>query len=135
MRITLSVALACALAAASASAHHPTVELGTVRITQPVVAGGTVLQPGTYEIRDTGEHVTPLPGQSAEAQTHVEFVQNGKVVARDVAEVMTAAPGAVGTSGAANTRLRFERLRGDEFMRISAYHSGERLLIHLPTKR
>ena len=132
--VTLTLALACALAASTAFAHHPTASLGTVRITQPVMAGGTVLQPGTYEVRDTGEHVEPLPGQSADAQTRIEFVQNGQVVARDVAEVMPAAPGAVGTSGGAATRLRFERLRGNDYARISTVHDGERLLIHLPTQ-
>ena len=72
--LTVTLALACALSASSALAHHPTATLGTVQITQPVMAGGTVLQPGTYEVRDTGEHVKPLPGQSEDAQTRVEFV-------------------------------------------------------------
>jgi len=132
--LTLSLALAWALAPSSVFAHHPTAVLGTVRITQPVTAGGTVLQPGTYEVRDTGEHVKPLTGQSADAQTRIEFIQNGQVVARDVAEVMPAAPGAVGTSGGAAARLRFERLRGNDYARISTVHDGERLLIHLPTQ-
>jgi hypothetical protein len=96
------------------------------------MAGGKTLQPGTYEIRDTGQHGTPLPGQSADAQAVIEFVAEGAVVATDIAEVMPGVPGAVGTSGAATTRLRLERLRGDEFMRVSAYRGGERYLIHLP---
>ena len=132
--LTLIFTLACALAVGSVYAHHPTAAIGTVRITQPVMAGGAVLQPGTYEVRDSGEHVTPLPGQSEDAQTRVEFVQNGRVVARDVAEAMPAGPGAVGTSGA-GTRLRFERLRGDDFFRVSGFLGGQRLLIHLPTAR
>ena len=132
---TISLALVWALSASSVFAHHPTATLGTVRITQPVMAGGTVLQPGTYEVKDTGEHVKPLPGQAEDAQTRIEFIQNGQVVARDVAEVMPAAPGVVGTSGGAGTRLRFERLRGDDFHRISVNHGDERLLIHLPTAR
>jgi hypothetical protein len=123
------------LAGGSAFAHHPTATLGTVTITQPVMAGGTMLQPGTYELRDTGEHGKPLPGQSAEAQAWVEFLSNGTVVARDMAEVMTGAPDAVGTSGAtsgAAGRVRAQMLRGGDFLRLSVNRGGERYLIHLP---
>ena len=94
-----------------------------------------MLQPGTYEIRDTGEHATPLPGQSADAQAYVEFVANGKVVARDIAELMQGQPAPVGTSGGSSTRLRVERLKGDEFVRVSTTRGGERYLIHLPVAR
>jgi hypothetical protein len=100
------------------------------------MAGGTMLQPGTYEIRDTGEHLSPLPGQSADAMTWVEFVANGKVVARDGAELTDSSSQAVGTSGRTTaSRPRVERLKGDEFLRISTTTNGERYLIHLPLKR
>ena len=132
--ITVAVALV-ALFAASVQAHHTPAMLGTVRITQPVKAGGMVLQPGTYEIRDTGEHGKPLPGQSEEAQAYVEFVANGKVVARDIAELMPGQAAPVGTSGGSTARLRVERLKGDEFVRVSTSRGGERYLIHLPVAR
>jgi hypothetical protein len=110
--------------------------LGTVRITQPVMAGGKMLQPGTYEIRDTGEHATPLPGQSADAQTYVEFVANGTVMARDIAELMQDEPGRpVGTSGGTSSRPRVETLKGGDFLRVSMSRGSERLLIHLPVSR
>jgi hypothetical protein len=135
-RLLLGFALAGVLATGSAFAHHAAVTLGTVTLTQPVMAGGTTLQPGTYQLRDTGEHPQPLPGQSADAQAYVEFVSNGTVAAREIAEVMAGAPAAVGTSGAtsggAGARARVERLRGDEFLRVSVTHNGERYLIHLP---
>ena len=130
--VTVGFALACVLAAGSAFAHHAAATLGTVTITQPVMADGKMLQPGTYEIRDTGEHVDPLPGQSEDAQAYVEFISDGNVVAREVAEVMPGPPRAVGTSGGANARLRVQTLRGNEFVRISANRDGERYLIHLP---
>ena len=133
--LTVVLGVVVVLAAVPALAHHPAFVLGTVTITQPVLAGGKTLQPGTYEVRDTGEHVKPLPGQSEDAQTYVEFVANGALVARDVAELMTGQPLAVGTSGGAATRLRFERLRGDDFTRISTYRGSERYLIHLPVAR
>ena len=127
------------LAAGPALAHHSASMLGTVRIAQPVMAGGKMLPAGTYEIRDTGEHVTPLPGQSADGQTYVEFVANGMVMARDVAELMQDQPGPVGTSGdtsgRTSSRPRVEMLRGGDFMRVSMSRGAERLLIHLPVSR
>ena len=129
---TAAFAIAGVLAASVAFAHHAPASLGTVRITQPVMAGGTMLEPGTYEVRDTGEHTKALPGQSEEAQTKVEFVANGRVVASDIAELMTSGTRPIGTSGGSGGRLRMERLKGDEFVRVSAMRDGERYLIHLP---
>jgi hypothetical protein len=123
------------LAAGPALAHHTASSLGTVRITQPVMAGGKMLQPGTFEIRDTGDHPTALPGQSPEAQTYIEFVANGMVMARDIAELMPGQAAAVGTSGGSTARPRVELLKGGDFMRVSTTHGGERYLIHLPVAR
>ena len=131
-KVTLGLVLAGLLASGPAFAHHASATLGTVTITQPVMAGGTMLQPGTYELRDTGEHGTPLPGQSAEAQAWVEFLSNGSVVARDIAEVMPGGNQAVGTSGGTGSRARAQILRGGDFMRVSVSRGGERYLIHLP---
>jgi hypothetical protein len=115
-------------------AHHGARgTLGTVRVTTPVMAGGTRLEPGVYEIRDTGQHVMPMPGQSADAEVYVEFVRNGMVVAREVAELIDPEGTAVGTSGS-NSPARFEMLKGGDFARVSLTHDGERYLIHLPTK-
>jgi hypothetical protein len=130
--ITACFVLVGGLAGGPALAHHAASMLGTVRITQPVLANGTMLQPGTYEIRDTGQHVEPLPGQSESAQTYVEFVANGMVVARDVAEVMPDQPAPVGTSGGSSARPRVQLLKGGDFLRVSTYREGERYLIHLP---
>jgi len=42
----------------------------------------------------------------------------------------------VGTSGRSSvSRPRVERLKGNEFVRISTYHDGSRYLIHLPLKQ
>lgn len=129
--LSVAVALACVVAGAAVGAHHEPVSLGTVTIAQPVRAGGVTLRPGSYEVRLTGEHATPLPGQSEDAVQRIEFVQNGAVVAHDAAEVISTEPAQVGTSGRSNTRLRVERLRGDEFVRLSTTRNGERYLIHL----
>jgi hypothetical protein len=125
------VALGCVLAAGPVLAHHGPSELGTVRITQPVMIGGQLVQAGTYEVRLTGEHVQPLPGQSENAEQQVEFLSEGRVVARDVAEVMPVAATAVGTSGTPS-RPRVERLKADEFLRVSMNRGTDRYLIYLP---
>jgi hypothetical protein len=132
MARAVTVVLGCLLAVAPALAHHGPSVLGTVRITQPVMAGGQILEPGTYEMRLTGEHVDPLPGQSADAEQAVEFVKDGRVMARDVAEVMPGPTGAVGTSGGASSHARVERLKADDFIRVSMNREGERYLIYLP---
>jgi hypothetical protein len=129
--ITAGLALAVMLAAGPVQAHHAAASLGSVRISQPVMAGGTTLQPGTYEIRLTGEHMKPLPGQSEDAVQQVEFIANGTVAAKYAAEVMTGEDVPVGTSGGGTTRARVEMLSGGDFMRVSATRGGERYLIHL----
>ena len=135
MARAFTIVLGCLLAAAPALAHHGPSALGTVRITQPVLAGGQILQPGAYEVRLTGEHVKPLAGQSEDAEQVVEFVSAGRVVARDVAEVMPGSTGAVGTSGGATGGARVERLKADDFVRVSMSREGERFLIYLPLAR
>ena len=133
MARAITVALGCLLAVAPALAHHGPSVLGTVRITQAVMAGGQILEPGTYEMRLTGEHVDPLLGQSADAEQMVEFVKDGRVMARDVAEVMPGSTRPVGTSGSASSQARVERLKADDFVRVSMNREGERYLIYLPT--
>jgi hypothetical protein len=96
------------------------------------MAGGQVLEPGTYEMRLTGEHVDPLPGQSADAEQMVEFVKDGRVMARDIAEVMPRSATAVGTSGRASSQARIERLKADDFVRVSINREAERYLVYLP---
>jgi hypothetical protein len=132
IRVVFGVALICALAAGPAFAQHGPSVLGTARIPDAVMVGDMPLQPGTYEIRLTGEHLAPLPGQSEDAGQVVEFVKDGVVVAKDAAEVVAADTAAVGTSGRRATGFRVERLKGDEFLRISITKDGERYLIHLP---
>jgi hypothetical protein len=132
---TVDLALALALVAAvPALAHHPPSSLGFVQITHAVQAGGTTLQPGTYEIRLTGEHVKPMPGQSEDAEQRIEIIANGQVVARDAATVVPVSETAVvGTSGAA-TFGRVQMLKGGEFLRVSFNRGSERFLVHLPLK-
>jgi len=120
---------------ASPSAASAADVLGTVRITQSVLANGKPLPPGSYQIRLTHEGLPPNPGQSAEAERYVELVANGTVVAREVAIVMTdESPSAIGTSSASSGvgKPRVEMLKGGEFLRVSVRRGNERYLIHFP---
>ena len=129
----IRVALVLGVGAGIAGAQSASMTLGTVRITQPVLAHGQPLAPGTYELRLTNESLPPNPGQSPDAVRVVEFVKDGQVIARDAAEVMTAEGSVVGTAGSAgSSNPRVEMLKGGEFVRVSAMHDGMRYLIHLP---
>jgi hypothetical protein len=131
-RIFAGFALLCAVAVAPALAHHGPSVLGSVRIAEPVTVGGTTLQPGTYEIRLTGEHLKTMPGQSENAEQAIDIVKDGMVVAHDAAEVLEGVTAPVGTSGGSTPAARVERLKGDEFLRVSFYKDSDRYLIHLP---
>lgn len=150
-RLLLSLTAAVALAAPVA-AHHETPgkshAVATVTIPEQVQASGKPLAPGTYEIWILDERPQVAGVEGTPAQRVVEFVQNGKPVAREIAEVFTAGeeeflgpdeshPGATGTSGAASSTMSkavVQRLRSGEFLRIAITGGGARYLIHLPTK-
>jgi hypothetical protein len=110
--------------------------LATVQISTPVLAGGTWLA-GRYEVRLAGEHPTPRVGQPRTAQESMEFVVNGKVVARDVAEILydDDLPSIGASSQRAKTGTRVELLKGGEFLRISVKRERERYLIYLPLQK
>ena len=101
------------------------------------MAGGQRLAPGTYQVRLTSE-TPPKPGvgQSPDAERFVEFVRGGKVVAREVATVVSEAdikqildsprrpaPGAA----------RVETLKGDDYVRVWINRGGTNYIIHMPT--
>jgi hypothetical protein len=111
--------------------------LATVRIPTAVLANGEPLLPGTYELRLTEQRPTPSPGQSLEARQWVEFVAKGKVVAREVAEVLrdNDLPAVGASSVPARSGTRVEMLKGEEFLRVSVKREHERYLIYLPPMR
>jgi len=123
------------LLVAQGAAPAGTTVLGTVKITQQVLANGKPLPPGTYEVRLTDEKLAASPGQSPDSERGVEFVANGMVVGRDMAVVMSGADVA-GTVAAQPSRqgIRVDLLKGGDFVRVSAYRAGTRYLIHLPVQ-
>jgi hypothetical protein len=137
-RLLLSTFAVFAIAAPLA-AHHETAgkshAVATVTITEPVKADGKPLAPGTYEVWILNDRPATA-GDPSNAQRVVELHQNGKMVAKDVAEVFGAAERPVGTSGTTGSRMGkavVQKLRGGEFLRIAITDAGARYLIHLPT--
>jgi hypothetical protein len=111
--------------------------LATVRIPTAVLAAGKPLGPGTYDIRLTGLRPTPLAGQPADAQRWVEFVADGTVAAREIAEVLhdDDLPAVGASSVPVRTGTRVDLLKGGEFIRVSVKRDRERYLIYLPVAR
>ena len=92
-RLVLVGALVGAFAANPAYAQSTSsgASLGSVTIGKKVMADGKPLAAGTYQIRLTND-APPKPGvgQAPDAEKYVEFVKGGKVVAREVATVISA---------------------------------------------
>jgi hypothetical protein len=129
----------CFVAAAvttQAYAHHTSAAMShtmvTVRIPDGLMAEGKPLPAGTYELIITDERPAAEGGTPSENQRWVEFVQGGKVVAREIAEVFTDAERPIGTSGSNSARAVVQPLRGGEFVRVAVNAGGARYLIHLP---
>ena len=137
-RLLFSTLAALAIAAPVA-AHHDTPgkshAVATVTITEPVKADGKPLAPGTYEVWILDDRPN-LAGVPSDAQRVVELHQNGKMVARDVAEYFASGERPVGTSGTTGSRMgkaAVQKLRGGEYLRIAINDASGRYLIHLPT--
>jgi hypothetical protein len=131
---TLAAALAAPGALVSVQAQAKGSSLGSVTINTRVLADGTALAPGTYQVRLTGESPKPMPGLPTEASQYVEFVRGGKVAGRALATVIPAseigevADGPRPGPGAS----RVEMLKGNDYLRIWINRGGTNYLIHLP---
>lgn len=138
IRLLLSSLAALAITAPVA-AHHETPgkshAVATVTITEPVKADGKPLAPGTYEVWILDDRPDVGTGAPSNAQRIVELHLNGKMVAREVAEVFPAGERPTGTSGTGSrlSKATVQKLRGGEFVRISINDASGLYLIHLPT--
>lgn len=123
------------LLVASSAFAQPASSLGTVTIGKKVMADGKPLSPGTYQVRLTNDAPKPGVGQAADAEKYVEFVKAGKVVAREVATVISAediGKVAKGKKPARNASS-IELLKGGDYYRVWINHGGTNYLINLPT--
>jgi hypothetical protein len=136
-RLVLVGAFVGAFAASSvyAQAQGSNTMLGTVHIAKKVMADGKPLTPGTYQVRLTSDAPKPAVGQAPDAEKYVEFVRGGKVVAREVATVITKdeigqiAKGKTPAPGTA----KVEMLKGGGYYRVWINKGGNNYLINLPT--
>jgi len=134
-RLVFVGALAGMLAASSAFAQPANSSLGNVTIGKKVMADGKPLAPGTYQVRLTNDAPKPGVGQAPDAEKYVEFMKGGKVVAREVATVISAediskvAKGKKPARNGSSTEL----LKGGDYYRVWINHGGTNYLINLPT--
>lgn len=134
-RMVFVGALVGMLAASSAFAQNANTALGSVTIGKKVMADGKPLAPGTYQVRLTNDAPKPGVGQAADAEKYVEFVKGGKVVAREVATVISAediGKIAKGKKPARNGTTT-ELLKGGDYYRVWINRGGTNYLINLPT--
>ncbi|MNC90267.1 hypothetical protein D3C83_63450 [compost metagenome] len=92
------------------------------------------LAAGTYQVRLTGDQPQPGAGQSPDAERYVEFLRGGKVMAREVATVISNADiGAIakGKRPAAGTS-QVELLKGNDYLRVWINRGGMHYIINLP---
>lgn len=139
-RILFSCIVIGVLGAGTAWAHHEVPgrshAVATVTIDQQVLAGGEPLAPGTYEVWISDQRPAVGAGAPSALQRTVEFVQNGKVVAKEIAEVFPREGEVVGTSGTAGMgKATVQLLKSGDFVRVSVNDAANRYLIHLPTGR
>jgi len=109
--------------------------LGSVTLNRRVMADGQPLAPGTYQVRLSADTPKPGLGQSPDGERYVEFVRSGKVVAREVATVVSASDLAQVADGArpAPGTAKVELLRGNDYVRVWINRGGNNYLIHFPT--
>ncbi len=133
--LTAALLAVLAMPAAPSAQTAANSSLGSVTLTRKVMADGQPLAAGTYQVRLTGEHAKPAVGQSPDAETYVEFLKGGKVVAKEVATVVTAADiasVAKWRKPAANG-VRVETLKGNDYVRVWISKAGTHYLINMPS--
>jgi len=132
----LAAALAISLVApiASVSAQSKGTSLGSVTINHKVKADGQPLAAGTYQLRLTDEVAKPGVGQSPDAERYVEFVKGGKVVAREVATVVSDADVKTIVKGPSPAKggSRVDVLKGNDYVRVWVNRAGNNYIINLP---
>jgi hypothetical protein len=107
--------------------------LGTVVLPKGVRADGKPLPAGSYQIRLSSDAPPPVVGQSPDGARYVEFVQGGKVVAREVATVVSAQDiVAVAKEKPSPNSVKVQTLKGNDYLRVWINRGGSNYMIHLP---
>lgn len=130
----LALSLMIPVASASAQTGATPTSLGSVTLSHKVTADGQPLAPGTYQIRLTTDQPRSVVGQTPEAERYVEFVKGGKVVAREVATVVSDADAktVLKESRPSPGTSKVQMLKGNDYVRIWINRGGNNYIIHLP---
>jgi|SRR6187551_1775570 len=107
--------------------------LGSVSVSQKVMANGQPLEKGTYTLRLLADQPSPVVGQTPAESQWVEFVRGGKVVGKEVATVLSGPEARKVTkgSGPAAGESKTQLLKGNDYIRIWVNHGGKNYLVHL----
>ena len=136
-KVMLAAALVLSLVtpmALSAQTRPANTALGSVTLNHKVTADGQPLAAGTYQVRLSADEPKPVVGQSPEGARYVEFVRGGKVVAREVATVVSDADVKTIAKGPQPARggVRVDMLKGNDYVRVWINRGGTNYIIHMP---
>ncbi len=111
--------------------------LGTVHLTQKVLADGKPLAAGTYLIRLSDEETKPATGTAPGSERWVEFVKGGKVAGREVASVIGADEiGKIAKGPRPKTNgSRVDTLKGGDYVRVWINKGGQNYLVNMPPQK
>jgi hypothetical protein len=128
---TLIAGLSGGIASGQASASA----LGGVHLTYAVIADGKPLAAGLYLLRLSDDEPKPAVGKSPNAERWIEFVKGGRVVAREVANIVSVKDTETVTvrpPPLAN-QSRVDVLKDGNYVRISINRGGIKYIINMPT--
>ena len=136
-KVIFAAALAISLVtplAISAQTRPANTALGSVTLNRKVTADGQPLAAGTYQVRLSADEPKPVVGQSPEGERYVEFVRGGKVVAREVATVVSDADVKSIVKGPQPARggVRVDLLKGNDYVRVWINRGGTNYILHMP---
>jgi hypothetical protein len=130
----LVLSLVTPIASVSAQTRPANTSLGSVTLTHKVTADGQPLAAGTYQVRLSTDEPKPAVGQSPESERYVEFLRGGKVVAREVATVVSDDDVKSIAKGPRPARggVRVDMLKGNDYVRVWINRGGTNYIIHMP---
>jgi hypothetical protein len=108
--------------------------IGTVHIPKAAVANGAGLPAGTYTMRVADDQPTVPAGQSPDAEKWVEFVQGGKVVAKEMASIVTDTVMASEVADRGRPKpgqTWLQTLKGGDYYRVWVNKGGMHYLVNL----
>jgi len=114
-----------------------TTSIGSVHLTQSVLADAMPLAAGTYQVRLTGDQPAPAAGASPGAERWIEFVKGGRVAGREVATVISSADIATIAKGPrpAPNASRVDALKGGDYVRVWIHQADNHYIINMPSAR